>query len=378
MPKKMHKKCSQHVFYGTASVTVSGNTSTFPPVSVTASGSGTSTSIISQLDADKLALKVAKNVANAVLQNDINVINQTAKLVAIPPVVPYYRQLEIAAIVELMKAQNDAAGYPNNFLYSNSIYRTYRNIPYLELQYVDSTSNTLIVYSTTYFNNVTYFYSVLGTDLVLDGSNVKINGSRIYVWDETIVNNIQVPTVEFPMEKTFQFKSQYQTPQNTTTQIMKKVASVPLGGAMSYYTTTTVLRETIYIYYASSIIFLLIDSNDTTNSTTNMPYTRKSKIYAMQTMSNLYFTDLNIDNLYLLKNQLQLPAGTQPAGSTNYNYIPLPTGFNYVVYTIPYNSCVYSVSTLDSNAILIADACNNSYQYAEPKYNTFMYNQFNI
>lgn len=368
----------QKVYYGYASVTVSGNTSTIPPVSVTASGSGTSTSIISQLDADNLALKVATNVANSALQNDINVINQTTKIVYIPPVVPYYRQLEIGVIVDEMKAQNDAAGYPNNFIYSNSINRSYRNTPYLELQYVDFISKNIIVYSTTYFNKVTYLYSVLGTDLVLDSPSVILNGSRIYVWDETIVNNIQVPTVEYPMEKTFQFKPTYQTPQNTLTQIMKKVASVPLGGAASYYTTTTVLRETIYIYYASSIIFLLIDSNDTTNSTTNMPYTSAPKIYVMQTMSNLFFKDLNIDNLYLLKNQLQLPAGTQPPDSKNINYIPLPPGFNFVVYTIPYDYCVYSVSTLSDNAILIADGCNNAYQYVNPKYNKFLYDQFNI
>ena len=369
---------TQQIFYGSSSVTVSGDTNTLPPVSVTASGSGTSTSAISQLDADNLAIKVATNVANAALQNDINVINQTTKIVYIPPLVPYYRQLEIDVIVDEMKAYNDANGYPNNFLYSNSIYRSYRNIPYLELQYVDSTSKNLIVYSTTYFNKVTYLYSVLGTDLVLDSANVIINGSRVYVWDETIVNNIQVPTVEFPLEKTFQFKPTYQTPQNTTTQIMKKVASVPIGAVPSYYTTTKVLRETIYTYYASTIIFLLIDSNDTTNSTTNMPYTSKPKIYAMQTMSNLFFKDLNIDNLYLLKNKLQLPAGTQPPDSKNINYIPLPPGFNFVVYTIPYNSCVYSVSTLNENAILIADACNNSYQYIDPKYNKFLYDQFNI
>jgi hypothetical protein len=109
-----------------------------------------------------------------------------------------------------------------------------------------------------------------------------------------------------------------------------------------------------------------------------MPYTSKPKIYVMQTMSNAYFTDININNLYLLKNQLQLPAGTQPPGSTNYNYIPLPAGFNFVVYTIPYDFCVYVVSTLDENAILIQDGCNNSYQYADPKYNQFLYDQFNI
>jgi hypothetical protein len=368
----------KQVYYGSASVSVSGNTTTLPPVSVTASGSGTATSIISQLDADNLARKVAKNVANAALQNDINVINQTTKIVYVPPLVPYYRQLEIDVIVDEMKAQNDANGYPNNFIYSNTLLDTYRNTPYLELQYPDSTGTNLTIYSTTYFETVTYLFSNLGTDLVLDSTNVIINGSRIYVWDETIVNNIQVGTDEFPMEKTYQFQPQYQTPQNTTTQIMKKVASVPLGAAIPYYNTTMVLRETIYIYYASTTIFLLIDSNDTTNSTTNMPYTSKPKIYAMQTMSNLYFTDININNLYLLKNQLQLPAGTQPPDSTNYNYIPLPAGFNFVVYTIPYNYCVYSVSTLNENAILISDGCDNSYQYIDPKYNQFLYDQFNI
>lgn len=368
----------QRIYYGSSSISVSGATNTFPPKSVTASGSGTSSSIISQQDADNLALEVATNVANTALTNDINVINQTAIIVAIPPLVPYYRQIEIGVIVEFIKAQNDSQGYPNNFIYSNTLFASYRNTPYLELQYPDSTGTNLAIYSTTYFENVTYLFSNLGTDLVLDTTNVIINGSRIYVWDECIVNNIQVGTDEFPLEKTYQFQPQYQTSQNTTTQIMKKVASVPLGAAIPYYYTTTVARETIYIYYASTTIFLLIDSNDTTNSTTNMPATSRPKIYAMQTMSNLYFTDININNLYLLKNQLQLPAGTQPAGSTNYNYIPLPDGFNYVVYTIPYNYCVYSVSTLETPAILMADGCNNSYQYIDIKYNKFLYDQFNI
>ena len=369
----------QEVYYGSSSVSVSGYTSTLPPVLVTASGSGTATSIISQLDADNLAIEVATNVANTTLTNDINVINQTTRILYKQPVVPYYRQLEVVELVKLMEAENDAAGYTNNFVYSNNFYLSYRNVPYLELQYLDSTSTNLVIYSSTFFDNVTYLFSSLGTDLVLDTTNVIINGSRIYVWDECVVNNIQVGTDEFPMVKTYQFKPQYQSSQNTTTQIMKKAATVPLGTSIpNYYNTTTVFRESIYIYHASSVIYLLIDSNDTTNSTTNMPYTSRPKIYAMQTMSNLYFTDINMDNLYLLKNQLELPAGEQPPNSGNIKYIPLPDGFNFVVYTIPFDNCVYSVSTLSENAILISDGCNNSYQYLEPKYNQFLYDQFNI
>jgi hypothetical protein len=370
--------CSEKIFHGATSVSVYGYTNIFPPTRVTASGSGTAESLISQADADNLALAVATVVANTALSNDINVINQSALIISPPQQVPTYRQIEIQVIVNFIKQQNDSQGIPNNFIYSNTLNQTYRNTPYLELQYPDSTGTTIYVYSTTYFQSRTYIFSNLGTDLVLDTTNVIINGSRTYVWDETIVNNIQVGTTEFPLTKTYQFLPQYQTLYNTTTQIMKKVASVPLGAAIPYYNTTTVSSETIYIYYASTLIFLLIDSNDTTNSTTNAPFTRRPKIYAMQTLSNLYFTDLNINNLYLLKNQLTLPAGTQPAGSTNYNYVPLPDGFNFVVFSIPADYAVYSVSTLATPAILISDGANNSYQYLEPKYNKFIYDQFNV
>jgi hypothetical protein len=352
---------------------------------VTASGSGTSTSLISQLDADNVALANATTVANSSLANDINVIDQAVSVVYsnpqisfAPPTIPPIRQIEIDQILANMKQTNDESGITNDFLYSNSLLSSYRGIPYLELQYLDSTGTTLVVYSTTYFQTPTYLFSNLGTDLVLDSTNVTINGSRIYLWDETIVNNLQVATDEFPLTKTYQFQSQYQTPQNVTYQIMKKVASVPTSAKPPYYTTTTVYRETIYIYYASTVIYLLIDCNDTTTSTTNLPQTSLPKIYAMQTMSTVYFKDLNMNNLYSLKNYLQLPAGTQPPGSSNTDYLPLPPGFNYVVYTVPYNYCVFSVSTLDESAILISDGCNNSYQYLEPKYNTFLYQQFNL
>ena len=180
------------------------------------------------------------------------------------------------------------------------------------------------------------------------------------------------------MEKYLQFQPQYQTPQNTLTQIMRKVASVALGVPAGYYVTSQVTRETLYIYYASTPIFILIDSNDTTNSTTNFPQTSRPKLYIMQSPSNNYFKDININNLSLLKPQLQLPAGEQPAGSGNVDYVPMPDGFNYVVYTIPYDYCVFIVATLNTLAYVIQDGCDNTYQYADPQYNQFLYDQFNI
>ena len=373
------------VFYGVANVSVSGQTSTNPPATVTASASGSATSHISQLDADSLAMINATTVANSALNNDINVINQAVEVIYANPQfallsrhIPSSRQLVINHILDAMKTTNDERNIVTKFLYSNTLLSSYRGTPYLELHYLDSTGTNLVIYSTTYFQTPSYLFSNLGTDLVLDRTDVIINGSRIYMWDESIVNNLQVENDEFPMTKTFQFQPQYQTPQNITSQIMTKIASQPTSVKPAYYTTTTIYRETVNIYHASTLVYLLIDCNDTTTSTTNLPQTSRAKIYAMQTMTNEYFKDININNLYSLKNYLQLPKGTQPPTSTNTDYVPLPPGFNYVVYTVPYNYCAFSVSTLDENAILINDGCNNSYQYLHPKYNPFLYQQFNL
>lgn len=327
----------------------------------------------------------AKNeLANYIMDTLIKEINK-AYLAKIAN--GYLPEAMLAKITETklsMQIRNKQLGITTNWTSSSASYSvSFRNTPYLELQYADQTTGQINVYSCTIFDNGSQLLSTYGSDLNLEAfpgtsSNPAINNNnRYYIWDRVINNITTTGSSSYPLNVTIPFVDQYNATSgsNTYEQQMKLVATTPLKET-AYYNTTSVNRQSIYVYYPLSMIYILVCLNDTTNSTTIAPATSDPKIYVMQTYSNKYFSQ-TVETLSNLKNILLLPTGTQPSGSENTGFVTLPDGWNFLCVQVPNDLVCLQTSSADKEAILVSDGADNSYQYCYPQENPWLYEYFN-
>ena len=214
---------------------------------------------------------------------------------------------------------------------------TERNTCYMELLVPTNTENLYNVYSTTETKN--YFQTT-------DSKNIIINDPRVIVNDKR----------RWMMDKIYQLMND--VPQSTPLYIQVRFANYPkIGCPLKWiaqstisdeqaYTPNEILRSTIFVYEPFLPVYVLINFID------NNP-----NIYVMQSLNLQTFENLSINNVDYIGKFLNLPQ-------------------NWLWASIILDENTYlKVVSLEST-YLVQDSLGNSYQYLDPKYAPWLYEQY--
>lgn len=211
-----------------------------------------------------------------------------------------------------------------------------RYAPYFELL-VPASSTQYNVYSN--FDCQNTFNTNDSSQLVITDKSIQINDKRFWVMDQLVQLSGSAPSdvnayVSVPFKSNENLKA-----------VFKFTAQVtPSNGKP--YTISEVTRQTIWIYKPQTPVYMLIN---TSNNTLN--------IYVMQSYTNQELKHLNQTNLPYLGSKLKLPEG----------WI-----FAYMILDTETYLKVVSTET----AYLVQDDAKNSYQYLDPLYAPWLYQNY--
>jgi len=216
-----------------------------------------------------------------------------------------------------------------------------KNTQYMELLYPDPKTNNFYVYSPT--NSEGLLFTSLLSNLDLTNENVLENGLRVYMWDTAIISESVVPTEEFEKTKYVPYNNDI----NNIKCALDLKATVSMDTPPNYE-VMNITRSNNYIWYPGTIVYCLVDGNS-------------NSIYAMQSLNNTN-------------------TGSTPLSAYNAEYvsklIELPTGWKFLCCQLSNEQTLVIYSSSKKTANLVIDSLSNSYQYVDPEYNEFLYNNF--
>ena len=211
-----------------------------------------------------------------------------------------------------------------------------RNNCYMEVV-VPTSSDLYNVYSTYELKN--YFQTTDSTNIIVDDPRIIINDKRRWM-----------------MDKIYQLLDI--VPQNTPLYIQVRFSNYPkLGCPLKWtaqvipsdsdsYSISQITRNTIWVYEPNKPVYLLINFID------NNP-----NIYVMQSLNLQTFDNLSVNNVDYIGKFLNLPE-------------------NWVWTTIILDDETFLKVVSVGTAYLVQDSLGNSYQYLDPKYAPWLYEQY--
>lgn len=238
---------------------------------------------------------------------------------------------------------------PNIIIYNN-FNQTTRNSAYLELIFNMGVAGQSTVYNSFAFKNMKNIASISdSSELIIPATSpnyislVYANIKRYFMMDMLI--SYGPITGAGPDNLYFKF-----TTSNTIFPIAKVESSTTGGGGSNPYVAGPVYRTNMWIYYPYTQIYVLIRSNDNMNS-------YGFSIWVMQSYTNQIDTTLTLNTLPYI--------GTILAN----NSTPLPSNMCFSII----NLSQYLNTTSIGNVDVMQDTLNNTYQYLDPTYCNFLY-----
>ncbi len=217
--------------------------------------------------------------------------------------------------------------------------RSIKNDVYLELLIPTTDPTVFNVYSNFSIKNA--LNTVVGSDICVSDPDVQINDKRVWIMDRQI--QVLIPPPEgVPGYISVPFKN---NPSITTK--LKWTASVKTEST-SAYQESFVTRKTIWVYNPLTTVYLLV--NHTSSGI---------KIYVMQSLDNASDPENNTLNAQYLSTKLILPPG-------------------WIFSTMNLAEDTYLKVVAKENAVLVRDSLGNSYQYLEPKYAPWIYENYPV
>jgi len=248
---------------------------------------------------------------------------------------------------KILNVNVDSKGFSDDYTYrifgdlafGNSVKTSTDRIrygPYFELLFPISGSSEYNVYSN--FDCQNTINTNDGAQLLIKNPNVVINDKRFWTVDRLIQVSSSAPSgVNSYINVKFKQNPKLKATFKFTAQVL------PSNGE---YSVSQVTRQTIWVYNPQTPVYLLINTSGSVLS-----------IYVMQSYTNQVYSDLNQTNLPYLGSRMDIPKGWT---------------FAYIILDIDTYLKVVSTET----AYLVQDSAKNSYQYLDPLYAPWLYEQY--
>ena len=213
-----------------------------------------------------------------------------------------------------------------------------RNLPYMELWVPTTSKNIYNVYTT--FNNTNYFQTTGAGNIIIDNENVIINDRRRWMMDGIyqILDNLP-PNTPLTIQARFKNYPKIGCPLKWTAQKNLITGSNP-------YTIAKIFRRTVWVYEPVKPVYILV------NFTNNIP-----SIYVMQSLNLQKDISLSVNNVDYIGRFLNLPK-------------------DWLWASIILERDTYLKVVSDGEALVVEDSLGNTYEYLDPKYAPWLYEQY--